>query len=142
MPQGNESHRFVIRTCRHCPLAGITVQSVQGVEGRFVSFSISHFHGAARTVRKTVLLIELALMAQATLAVSGFTPQTRLGYRTGDQWEPAMAADARGHIYVLYPQYGTIPGCPLCTPPTMSLLISSDNGISWHSSRPILPFPT
>jgi hypothetical protein len=33
---------------------------------------------------------------------SGFAPQTRLGY-PGDQWEPAIAADRYGHVYVLYP---------------------------------------
>jgi hypothetical protein len=107
-----------------------------------VSFSTSHFQVAARTVRKTALLILLAFSAQAAFAVSGFLPQTRLGYRAGDQWEPAMAADTHGHVYVLYPQYGAVPECPLCKAPTMSLLISNDNGVSWHSSRPILPFPT
>src|SRR5439155_3132472 len=42
--------------------------------------------------------------APATPA-SGFAPQTRLGYTSGDQWEPAIAADRFGHVYVLYPQY-------------------------------------
>ncbi len=93
-------------------------------------------------MRKTALLILLAFTAQAALAASGFLPQTRLGYRSGDQWEPAMAADTHGHVYVLYPQYGTVPECPLCKAPTMSLVISNDNGVSWHSSRPVLPFPT
>jgi hypothetical protein len=60
-----------------------------------------------------VFLVLLVLAtAGAALAVSGFTRQTRLGYRTGDQWEPAMAADAHGHVYVLYPQYGAVPDCP------------------------------
>lgn len=92
--------------------------------------------------RKRALLILVACAAQTALAVSGFIPQTRLGYRTGDQWEPALAADGHGHIYVLYPQYGAILECPACTAPTMSLVMSNDNGVSWHSSRPILPFPT
>src|SRR4051812_20429216 len=79
---------------------------------------------------------------QAVLAASGFTPQMRLGYRAGDQWEPAMAADTHGHIYVLYPQYGPVADCRMCTAPIMALVVSEDNGISWHSSRPMLPFPT
>jgi hypothetical protein len=107
-----------------------------------VSFSTSHFQVAARAMPKTALLILLAFTAQAALAASGFLPQVRLGYRSGDQWEPALAADTHGHVYVLYPQYGAIKECPSCTAPTMSLLISNDNGASWHSSRPILPFPT
>jgi hypothetical protein len=94
-------------------------------------------------VQKIALLILLALAtAEAGMAVSGFTPQRRVGYRTGDQWEPAMAADGRGHLYVLYPQYGAVPDCPACTAPTIALLVSNDNGLSWEPSRALLPFST
>jgi hypothetical protein len=71
--------------------------------------------------------------AQAALAVANFTPQQRVGYTTGDQWEPAMAADGRGHIYILFPQYGAVSDCPACTAPTMALLVSNDNGLTWQS---------
>jgi hypothetical protein len=87
------------------------------------------------------MLWALAAAAQA-LAVSPFLPQARLGYRSGDQWEPAMAADGRGHVYVLYPQYGAVPDCPTCTVPTIALLISNDNGVTWLASEALLPFPT
>jgi hypothetical protein len=108
-----------------------------------VVFSTSRFEAGPRTVQKLALLFLLALStAQATLAVSGFAPQTRLGYHTGDQWEPAIAADGRGHVYVLYPQYGAVPDCLTCTAPSIALLISSDNGISWQPSKTLLPFPT
>ncbi len=76
------------------------------------------------------------------MAVSGFTPQTRLGYRTGDQWEPGIAADGHGHVYVLYPQYGAVPGCQNCTAPSVALLVSDDNGQTWQASRALLPFST
>lgn len=36
---------------------------------------------------------------------AGFAPQVRLGLSVGDQWEPAIAADRFGHVYMLYPQY-------------------------------------
>ena len=36
---------------------------------------------------------------------SNFSTQTRVGLRSGDQWEPAIAADGYGHVYILYPQY-------------------------------------
>src|ERR1700733_2106171 len=75
------------------------------------------------------------MTAKATLAASAFAPQRRLGYTTGDQWEPALATDAHGHIYVLFPQYGPVPQCPACIMPTMVLLTSSDNGTSWDSPR-------
>lgn len=99
------------------------------------------FNFVANTARKTALWL-FVLAAQAAVAVSGFSPQLRLGYRIGDQWEPAIAADGHGHLYVLYPQYGVTPGCATCTAPSMNLLISDDNGISWHTSKPLLPFPT
>lgn len=75
-------------------------------------------------------------------AMAQFSPQARLGYHSGDQWEPAMAADAHGHVYVLYPQYGAMPDCPSCTAPSIALLVSDDNGASWQPSRALLPFPT
>ena len=34
-----------------------------------------------------------------------------MGFTTGDQWEPAIAADRFNHVYVLYPQYLGVPGC-------------------------------
>jgi hypothetical protein len=43
---------------------------------------------------------------------NGFTPQVRLGFTSGDEWEPAIAADKLGHVYMIYPQYGGVPDCP------------------------------
>ncbi len=88
----------------------------------------------ARSVKKFTACLLLALAtAQAALAVSSFTPPRRVGYDTGDQWEPALAADGHGHIYILFPQYGAVNDCPACTAPTMALLVSSDNGLSWQA---------
>ncbi len=70
---------------------------------------------------------------------SGFSPQSRLGYTSGDQWEPSIAADRFGHVYVLYPQYLGVPGCPSCFSPTMILQMSSDRGVTWASPRQIHP---
>jgi hypothetical protein len=67
----------------------------------------------------------------------GFTDQIRLGYTTGDQWEPAIAADRFGHIYVLYPQYLGVPGCDDCPSPTMILQVSGDRGAHWEAPRQI-----
>jgi len=71
------------------------------------------------------------------LARSGFTPQLRLGYTSGDQWEPSIAADRYGHVYVLYPQYLGVPGCSTCPSPTMILVTSDDRGATWASPRQI-----
>jgi BNR repeat-like domain len=66
---------------------------------------------------------------------AGFAPQTRMGFTAGDQWEPAIASDRFGHVYVLYPQYGGVPGCPSCYSPTMILLTSADRGATWSAPR-------
>jgi hypothetical protein len=70
---------------------------------------------------------------------TGFTPPTRVGYTAGDQWEPAIAADGYGHLYILYPQYDVVPGCATCTLPTMVLVVSDDNGVTWQAPRPMAP---
>jgi hypothetical protein len=71
------------------------------------------------------------------LPSSGFATQTHLGFDAGDQWEPSIAADAGGHIYVLYPQYGGVPKCTNCGSPTMILLVSADRGSTWSAPAPI-----
>jgi hypothetical protein len=79
---------------------------------------------------------------QVTLAPpspSGFTPQARVGFQVGDQWEPAIAADRFGHVYILYPQYGGVPGCATCYSPTMILQMSSDHGKTFGSPTIIYP---
>jgi len=75
----------------------------------------------------------------AAAAPGGFTSQTRLGFDVGDQWEPSIAADRFGHIYMLYPQYGGVPGCASCYSPTMILQISNDRGNTWSS--PAIMYP-
>jgi hypothetical protein len=90
----------------------------------------------ARSRLKFALCLLMALgTAPAALAVPNFTPQQRVGYTTGDQWEPAMATDGRGHIYILFPQYGLVTDCPACTAPTMAIVVSNDNGLSWQAPR-------
>ena len=68
---------------------------------------------------------------------SNFSTQTRVGLRSGDQWEPAIAADGYGHVYILYPQYLHVPGCTSCPIPSMILVESVDNGVTWRSERRI-----
>jgi hypothetical protein len=98
-----------------------------------------NFFGAPVPSQLASALVSVFLFAAATLAgASGFTPQARIGFTEGDQWEPAIASDAYGHVYVLYPQYVTVPECPKCPLPTMVLLLSNDNGATWQAPRPIM----
>ena len=71
------------------------------------------------------------------LPLAGFAPQARLGFTAGDQWEPAIAADGYGTVYVLYPQYFGVPGCPSCPNPTMILQVSRDRVTTWQPPRVI-----
>lgn len=100
----------------------------------------------ARSVQKFavcfVLAVATALSAQTAPNSSDFSPQRRLGYTTGDQWEPAMAADSHGHIYILFPQYGAVKDCAACTAPTIALLISNDNGLTWEAPHALSPSST
>ena len=83
-------------------------------------------------------ILVLAVSSMAWAAPTRFSAQRRIGLTIGDQWEPAAAADAFGHIYVLYPQYGRVPNCKDCRIPTMLLLVSADNGKTWQPSHVML----
>jgi len=87
-----------------------------------------------------VLLLLLASLAWA--ATPQFSGQKRVGLTTGDQWEPAVAADGSGRIYVLYPHYGKVPDCDDCRVPTMLLASSNDNGKTWQTPHVILESST
>ena len=79
-------------------------------------------------------VISLCLLLTGTMLAqsAGFTRQRRVGFTAGDQWEPAIAADGYGHVYILYPQYVTMPGCPACLLPKMVLVASNDEGANWQ----------
>ena len=84
------------------------------------------------------MLVAFALAAPAWAAPAQFTSQRRIGFLTGDQWEPAVAADASGHVFALYPHYGKVPGCAACRIPTMLLVVSADNGKTWQRPHVML----
>lgn len=69
----------------------------------------------------------------------GFAPQVRVGFTVGDQWEPSIAADRFGHIYIVYPQYLGVPGCVTCYSPTMILQVSGDRGETWGDPHVLYP---
>jgi hypothetical protein len=85
------------------------------------------------------LFMTLALASASGASEPAFTDQLRLGFTSGDQWEPALATDGYGHVYVLYPQYGRVPGCASCPLPSMILVVSDDNGATWQAPREIAP---
>jgi len=103
------------------------------------------FEGKARVregkINPAVFSMSAVQTAHIALAgPNGFTSQTRLGFFMDNEWEPAIASDRFGHVYMLYPQYGGVPGCGNCSNPTMIIQISNDHGSSWGS--PTIIYPT
>ena len=83
-------------------------------------------------------VVVLSLASLAWASPPQFSAQKRVGLTGGDQWEPAMAADGSGRVYVLYPHYGRVPDCRNCLAPTMLLVASADNGKTWQAPRVML----
>jgi len=88
-------------------------------------------------VRKLVVML-FTLVSVAWAVPPQFSGQKRVGLTNGDQWEPAVAADGSGRIFVLYPHYGRVPDCKGCRVPTMLLVASNDNGRTWQTPHVML----
>jgi hypothetical protein len=89
--------------------------------------------------------------ALAASPPDSFTAPVRLGFPDGDDWEPAIAADAYGHVYVLdthYVGYGGAsagdpdPTCDTCASPHMVLQVSNDGGATFSEPRALTPDAT
>src|SRR5512142_42166 len=108
----------------------------------------------SRRLGPVIAAVALALLVPAlTLAVSGpsFGAPSRLFFPGGDDWEPAIAADARGHVYVLTTHYvgyggGTAgdpdPSCLTCASPHIVLQVSADGGATFAAPRALWPSAT
>jgi hypothetical protein len=142
--------RFTIVCSAGCALAAALVLFVAPLGSRLVLEVPGAGHDAGDLTRakgrRSGVVLPHVVQATAYAGVaapprptSGFAPQTRVGFTEGDQWEPAIAADRFGHVYILYPQYLGVPGCPGCFSPTMILQVSGDRGGSWDTPRVIHP---
>ncbi len=105
----------------------------------------------ARTHTRLLILAACMMLAALLLtlvptyavhAASGFTPQARLGFLAGDDWETALATDRYGHVYALYKHYD-VPGQTSCDSCALHVLIqvSNDRGRTWGVPRAIDPEP-
>jgi hypothetical protein len=88
---------------------------------------------------RVLFLSTLLLFGVTLLASAAPLGQIRLGYPGGDDWEPALAVDAFGQVYVLWPHYGGVPGCAACPSPTVLLQVSPDRGQTWSTPRVVTP---
>ncbi len=110
----------------------------------FTALTTTKEEEPAKAKRKTVGPLASVIAAPIPFGVfappvppAGFSSQVRLGFFDGDQWEPAIASDRFGHVYILYAQYYGVPGCDICGNPTQILQISNDHGATWGSPIPI-----
>lgn len=86
--------------------------------------------------RLSLFLLLIFFAAVAPLNAQTFQPQSRLEtVLPGDTWEPSIAADRFGHVYVLIPDFP--PSCKGCPSSIAYLVISSDNGKTWSAPRQI-----
>src|SRR5713101_10005920 len=61
-----------------------------------------------------------------------FSQQARLGFHSGDDWEPSITSDSFGHIYAMYKHYD-VSGGQTCTSCNLRMVFqrSSDGGHTW-----------
>src|SRR5947208_16560476 len=90
-----------------------------------------------RSTALRLFFVVLVLFSTACpLFSQSFQPQTRLAASLpGDTWEPSIAADRFGHVYVLIPDFP--PSCKKCPSSIDYLIVSSDNGKTWSAPRVI-----
>lgn len=69
-----------------------------------------------------------------------FSQQKRIGFQSGDDWEPSITSDRYGHVYVLYKHYD-VSGGRTCAGCDLHLLFqrSSDGGRIWSAPVPVAP---
>src|SRR5256714_10608024 len=102
-------------------------------------------------MRATLVAIVVALslgVPAAAAPTPSFTAPVRVGFRAGDDWEPAIAADRFGHVYTAWSHYVDYsgngsgepdPSCPTCASPHTVLQVSSDGGKTWSAPRALAP---
>lgn len=88
-----------------------------------------------------VVVVAVSLPSESVAGSIRFTLPTVIGFTSGDDWEPDIAADGQGHVYVVWAHYGGVPGCDTCSSPAAMIQISNDGGRHWGASKPLSPHP-
>jgi BNR repeat protein len=104
-----------------------------------------------RGARVALAILALSSLAGSTIGIAAaagpapsFTAPVRLGFPNGDDWEPSIAADRSGRVYMVTTHYvgyagsntGDVdPTCPDCASPHMVIQVSNDNGATWSAPR-------
>jgi len=88
-----------------------------------------------------LLVVSVSVTSAAAAASISFTTPLVIGFTKGDDWEPDVAADGRGNVYVAWAHFGDVPGCDTCADPAALIQISRDGGRTWGASFPLNPTP-
>jgi hypothetical protein len=81
-----------------------------------------------------LIVLSIILAFPPLISPQNFLPQARLAPSLpGDTWEPSIAADRFGHVYVLIPDFP--PSCKKCPSSINYLVVSNDNGKTWSQPR-------
>ena len=111
----------------------------------------SRLSGVIAVVGLLMALVGAAASALQPPPLATFEGPVQIGFPSGDDWEPAIAADDLGHVYALWTHYvgfggessGEIdPSCPECPSPHMVIQISNDNGMTWGEPHALAPSET
>lgn len=98
-----------------------------GVEGLATRWP--HSGWGSITVIGILSLLFVALAGAPARA--RFASESRFSTVGHDDWEPAVAADSAGHVYIATTRYGGPKACGRCPDPAIVLKRSSDGGVSW-----------
>ena len=88
-----------------------------------------------------VVALLVVSMSNAIAARIQFSAPLVIGWAAGDDWEPDVAADASGNVYVAWAHYGSVPGCSTCSSPAAMIEVSHDGGKTWGAPKPLNPIP-
>jgi hypothetical protein len=132
-------HRLGVRLVRAATSAMTAPRSIaSGAARRWTSVSrTGRFRRGGLVLASLATAALFLLTATASAAVAGFTTPVRLGYPAGDDWEPAVASDGAGNVYVFYNHIGGVPGCRGCGNPSNLIQVSHDGGTSFSAPKPI-----
>lgn len=93
--------------------------------------------GNTTNVRRLTLIFAMASglflvsMSPALPAAKPFSTQQPFSKVGHDDWEPSVAADTAGHVYMATTRYGGPNACRGCPDPAIVLRRSSDGGRTW-----------
>jgi hypothetical protein len=82
-----------------------------------------------------IILLASLVVVPGAAGAGGWTAPVMLGYPGGDDWEPAIAADGAGHVYVLWKHYSVGTDCGAACDRKETLQTSSDGGSSWSAPQ-------